>query len=75
MICSFKKAYVPKGKQTNIFTFCGFAMGWFHHVWLIDRVRMMKIAKVSKGRRANMCILRRFAVLQFFQKQAVCAAD
>ena len=73
MICSFKKAYANVGKQTNIF--CGFATGWFHHVWLIDRVRMMKIAKVSKGRQANMCILRRFAVLQFFQKQAVCAAD
>ena len=32
----------------HIFTLCDFASGWFHHVWLIDRVQMMKRPQLQK---------------------------
>ena len=65
---------MPIGKQTNIFTFCGFAVGWFYHVWLIDRVRMMKRPPMQKYEKDGTPICASYADSQSCSS-AACAAD
>ena len=62
------------GKQNFCFTFCGFAKGCFHHVWLIDRVRMMKRPPLQKYQKGDKPTCASYADLQSCSSPA-CAAD
>ena len=60
MIYSFKKAHAYD-KSDAYFTLCGFATGWFHHVWLIDRVPMMKRPQLQKYQKGGKPICASYA--------------